>query len=71
MGTEEFRLIAGPAAEGTLFTDPADPPLPEGRGELVEQITPGLVDYFDVREKIRATTSTFSIMRAIRRRQAC
>jgi branched-chain amino acid transport system substrate-binding protein len=25
MGTEEFRLIAGPAAEGTLFTDPADP----------------------------------------------
>jgi branched-chain amino acid transport system substrate-binding protein len=25
MGTEEFRLIAGPAAEGMLFTDPADP----------------------------------------------
>jgi branched-chain amino acid transport system substrate-binding protein len=25
MGTEEFRLIAGAAAEGILFTDPADP----------------------------------------------
>jgi branched-chain amino acid transport system substrate-binding protein len=25
MGTEEFRLIAGLAGEGTLFTDPADP----------------------------------------------
>jgi branched-chain amino acid transport system substrate-binding protein len=25
MGTEEFRLIAGSAGEGTLFTDPADP----------------------------------------------
>jgi branched-chain amino acid transport system substrate-binding protein len=25
MGTEDFRLIAGSAGEGTLFTDPADP----------------------------------------------
>jgi branched-chain amino acid transport system substrate-binding protein len=25
MGTDEFRLIAGAAAEGLLFTDPADP----------------------------------------------
>jgi branched-chain amino acid transport system substrate-binding protein len=25
MGTEEFGLIAGPAAEGTIFTDHADP----------------------------------------------
>jgi branched-chain amino acid transport system substrate-binding protein len=25
MGTEEFRLIAGPATEGILFTDPPDP----------------------------------------------
>jgi branched-chain amino acid transport system substrate-binding protein len=25
MGTEEFRLIAGAAAEGIIFTDPADP----------------------------------------------
>jgi branched-chain amino acid transport system substrate-binding protein len=25
MGTEDFRLIAGAAGEGTLFTDPADP----------------------------------------------
>ena len=30
LGTEEFGLIAGPAAEGTLFTDHADP---RGRAE--------------------------------------
>ena len=30
MGTEEFGLIAGPAAEGTIFTDHADP---RGRAE--------------------------------------
>ena len=30
LGTEEFGLIAGPAAEGTIFTDHADP---RGRAE--------------------------------------
>ena len=30
MGTEDFALIAGPAAEGTIFTDHADP---RGRAE--------------------------------------
>ena len=30
LATEEFGLIAGPAAEGTLFIDPADP---RGRAE--------------------------------------
>jgi branched-chain amino acid transport system substrate-binding protein len=30
LGTEEFAIIAGPAAEGTLYTDPPDP---RGRAE--------------------------------------
>jgi branched-chain amino acid transport system substrate-binding protein len=35
LGTEEFRLIAGPAAVGTIFTDHADP---RGRAEAAQVV---------------------------------
>jgi branched-chain amino acid transport system substrate-binding protein len=41
LGTEEFRLIAGPAAEGTIFTDHADPRRRAEAAPVVERFRAG------------------------------